>query len=123
MIAGLHHIAINVAERDRAVSFYRNALGFTLVSERARPEKGDILLFLEGNGVVVEMFVDQTRPPRPTYPEALGLRHLCFAVTDIVAERARIASLGYTPEPIRETGSGRMFFVLDPDGLPIELHE
>ncbi len=124
MIIEQGHIAINVSERERAVAFYRDVLGFEITYERPRPERNDILMFMKGNGITLEIFVDAGCPARPTYPEALGLRHLCFTVAEIENEWERITALGYEPEPIRVTGSGqKMFFVKDPDGLPIEFHE
>ncbi len=123
MILSQNHIAINVSNRDKAVAFYRDVLGFTIRTETPRPDRQDILLFLEAHGVVLELFVNPALPARLTYPEALGLRHLCFTVTDIEKERERIAGLGYAPEEIRVLPDKKMFFVLDPDGLPIEFNQ
>ncbi len=123
MIISQNHIAINVSNRDEAVRFYRDVLGFDIVSDKQRPEKHDILIFMEAHGVTIELFVDPTRPARLTYPEALGLRHLCFTVSEIELERDRIISLGYEPEEIRYINNKKMFFVKDPDGLPIEFNE
>ncbi len=123
MIVGQNHIAINVSDRDKSVSFYQNVLGCHVLSETVRPEKHDILIFMEAHGTVIELFVDATRPARLTYPEALGLRHLCFTVTEIEQEWERINALGYDPESIRGLPGSRMFFVKDPDALPIEFHE
>ncbi len=122
MIVGGHHIAICVSEREAALAFYRDALGFCVCTETVRPEKGDVLLFLEGYGMRLELFVDPRRPARPSYPEALGLRHLCFAVQDLEGVRNKLLSLGYSPEPIRPAMGGCAFFVKDPDGLPVEFH-
>ncbi len=123
MILCQNHIAINVSERDTAVAFYRDVLGFTIRRETSRPDRGDILLFMEAHGTVLELFVNPALPARLTYPEALGLRHLCFTVTEIEKERDRIAALGYAPEEIRVLPDKKMFFVLDPDGLPIEFNQ
>lgn len=76
----------------------------------------------------IELFSFPNPPPRPTHPEARGLRHLAFAVTDLTAELARLAALGVIAEPIRTdttpTGRGKRFtFIKDPDHLPIELYE
>ncbi len=123
MMIKQNHIAINVSDRDKAVAFYRDVLGFSILSEKARPHKHDILIFMESHGVVIELFVDATRPARLTEPEALGLRHLCFTVADARQTWERIKALGYDPEPIRQCPGYRMFFVKDPDGLPIEFQD
>jgi glyoxylase I family protein len=73
----------------------------------------------------VELFSFPGAPPRPSYPEAQGLRHLAFVVDDVPACKARLESLGVTVEPVRvDEYTGRRFtFFSDPDGLPLELYE
>lgn len=73
----------------------------------------------------IELFSFPNPPPRPTHPEARGLRHLAFAVTNLDAEVARLAALGIPAESIRtDEFTGRRFtFIKDPDDLPIELYE
>ena len=124
MVERMHHIALIVSEREQSLRFYE-ALGFSLTESVLRPERGDEILFMSGHGVVLEVFVDATRPPRPTYPEALGLRHIAFTVGDVSSACEALTALGYRPESIRvDTRTGAaMTFVKDPDGLPIELRE
>ncbi len=123
MIKGQHHVAINVSERDRSVAFYRDVLGFEIESEVVRPN--DRMIFMCAHGIMLEIFVDPSCPPRVTEPEAMGLRHLCFHATELEKEHARVKALGYEPEEIKpHPGTPyRLFFVKDPDGLPIEFHE
>ena len=68
---------------------------------------------------------DQHPPPRPSYPEACGLRHLALSVNGLDQEVARLGALGVAVEPIRiDEHTGKRFtFFPDPDGLPIELYE
>ena len=123
MIHGLHHIAILCADRG-STAFY-SALGFREVKAVTRPERQDEIIWMEGHGITLELFISRGNPPRPSYPEAYGLRHLALRVTEIEAIAAALAAAGYSPEPIRrDTVTGeKMTFVADPDGLPIELHE
>ena len=118
MIKRLHHIAIIVSSED-GVGFYK-ALGFT---EENRIDRGyDQLVWLNGYGEKLELFVDATHPARVTVPEALGLRHLAFEVDDVDAEWERLKQ--FSPEPIRIKYNGKkVFFVKDPDGLPIEIRD
>jgi len=52
----------------------------------------------------------------------LGLRHLAFEVDDVDAEWERLKR--FNPEPIRTKDDGKkVFFVKDPDGLPIEIRD
>ena len=116
MINQLHHIAIIVSS-EAGIDFYK-ALGFV---EKSRVDRGyDQIIWMTGYGVVLEIFVDGTHPKRVTNPEALGLRHLAFEVDDADTEWMRLRI--YNPEPIRITDDGKkVFFVKDPDGLPIEI--
>ena len=42
----IHHIAIIGRDRDAMLHFYVDQLGFAIVSEYDRPERGDILINL-----------------------------------------------------------------------------
>lgn len=125
MIGGVHHIAILCSDRQRALHFYVNALGFSVERAVARPERGDEILFLKGHGTTLELFIAPDHPPRVTQPEAYGLRHLAFRVASVENAVAHLQALGFEPEPIRQDSVDgmNMTFVKDPDGLPIELHE
>ena len=80
---------------------------------------------VDGPGIVLELFISEKHPQRVSNPEAYGLRHLALGVTDAEVASEKLITAGYAPEPIRiDTFNGRkLFFVKDPDGLPIELHE
>ena len=80
---------------------------------------------LDAGNARIELFSFPAPPPRPTRPEACGLRHLSFAVTDLDAEVARLGGHGVECEPIRidEYTGQRFTFFSDPDGLPLELYE
>ena len=116
MIQGLHHIAIIVSSEE-SLGFY-GKLGFK-ETERFVREK-DTIVFMTGYGVVLEIFIDPTRPVRVTDPEAMGLRHLALMVDNV---RGTLIELGMEAEPIRTIGGKSFTFMKDPDGLPIELHE
>lgn len=125
MILGLHHVAILASDREKALRFYTQGLGFELKQNHVRADRKDEILFLSGYGITLEIFVCDDHPARPSYPEAYGLRHLALHVCEIGAFRDRLLKLGYAPEEIRTDSldGAYMTFVKDPDGLPIELHE
>ena len=118
MIKRLHHVAIIVSS-EAGVDFYKT-LGFT---EENRIDRGyDQIVWMTGYGEKIEVFIDSTHPERVTNPEALGLRHLAFEVDDVDAEWERLKR--FNPEPIRTKDDGKkVFFVKDPDGLPIEIRD
>ena len=124
IITGLDHIAILCSEREASLRFYET-LGFAVYESHVRPERNDEVIFMNGPGIVLELFISEKHPQRVSNPEAYGLRHLALGVTDAQTAREKLIAAGYNPEPIRtDTFNGRrLFFVKDPDGLPIELHE
>ena len=121
---GLHHIAILCSDREASLRFYET-LGFCVTESHVRPERKDEVIFMEQQDVVLELFISAGNPQRVSGPEAYGLRHLALGVIDAQAAREKLIAVGYAPEPIRtDTFNDRkLFFVKDPDGLPIELHE
>ena len=121
----MHHVAIIVSDYRRAREFYVEKLGFPVLRENFRPDRGDWKLDLKFGDGELELFAIPGAPPRPSWPEARGLRHLAFRVEDVEAAVRALEQRGIPCEPIRTdpfTG-GRMTFFRDPDGLPLELHE
>ena len=121
----IHHIAIIVSNYEKSKDFYVNKLGFQILRENYREDRGDYKLDLKLGECELEIFSGKNNPKRPSYPEACGLRHLAFKVDDIEKEVEALKSLGVEVEPIRldEITNKRMTFFQDPDGLPLELHE
>jgi len=124
-LTGLHHVAIIASDYDRSKAFYVGALGFSILREVWRAERRSWKCDLTMPGAQIELFTFPGAPPRPSHPEAMGLRHLAFTVDDIVAEVARLAGHGIACEPVRvdEHTGQRFTFFADPDGLPLELYE
>jgi len=124
-LTAIHHVAIIASDYDRSKRFYVEALGFTILREVWRAERASWKCDLTLGGMQIELFTFPQAPPRPSRPEALGLRHLAFAVGDVEAEVARLAAHGVACEPVRvdEHTGQRFTFFTDPDGLPLELYE
>lgn len=125
MFERMHHLAIIASDYARAKAFYVDTLGFEVLRENFRAERGDWKLDLRFGESELELFVIPGAPARPSYPESLGLRHLAFFVEDVDAAVARLAEKGVACEPVRldPYTNRRMTFFHDPDGLPLELHE
>ncbi|MBQ4050381.1 MAG: VOC family protein [Oscillospiraceae bacterium] len=121
----IHHVAIIVSDYAVSRRFYVEKLGLPILRETYRPERDDWKLDLKAGDIELEIFSGKNNPPRPNYPEALGLRHLAFRVADVEAAAKELEAKGIEVEPIRSDpiGGGRMTFFKDPDGLPLELHE
>ncbi len=97
-----------------------------IVQESFREARQSYKLDLElGNHYQVELFSFIDPPPRPSYPEACGLRHLAFEVSDIAQAVAILNSNGVTTEPVRTDAltQKQFTFFADPDGLPLEIYQ
>lgn len=122
----VHHIAIICSDYQRSKHFYIHVLGLQVVREVYRAERDSWKLDLAVNGQYqIELFSFPTPPARLSRPEAAGLRHLAFEVTDIEEAIAEIKKHGIEAEPVRtdEYTGKRFTFFADPDGLPIEFYE
>jgi glyoxylase I family protein len=125
-IQGIHHIAIICSDYQKSKSFYTQILQFEVVAEIFRAERNSWKLDLAVNGMyAIELFSFPSPPPRVSRPEAAGLRHLAFAVTDISQSVAWLQRNGVTTEPVRtDEHTGKKFtFFSDPDNLPLEIYE
>lgn len=125
MLQSIHHIAIICSDYERSKRFYTETLGMRVLAENYRAERQSWKLDLAlGDQYVVELFSFPSPPPRPS-PEACGLRHLAFVVTDVAAATAQLEAAGVAVEPIRVDPftDKRFTFFKDPDGLPLELYE
>ena len=125
-ITKLHHVAIICSDYARSRRFYTEVLGLPVITETYRAARDSYKLDLAlPDGSQIELFSFPGAPPRPSYPEAQGLRHLAFGVADVQAAAARLQAQGIEVEPIRvdEITGQRFTFFADPDGLPLELYE
>ena len=111
----LDHIALIVSKEEN-LAFYKK-LGF---KEKNRIEcEYDTVVFMECDGLLLEVFIDPNHPARVSGPEAMGLRHIAFVVESLEEVMGVVQC-----EEIRTDWFGRRFtFTKDPDGQPIELKE
>ena len=126
MLKSIHHIAIICSDYEKSKAFYTESLGFGIMKETYRKERGSYKLDLALDGAyVIELFSFPDPPERPTRPEAAGLRHLAFTVNDLEAAVRELKEKGIETEPIRtDPLTGKRFtFFFDPDKLPLELYE
>ena len=121
----IHHIAIICSDKDLALDFYVNKLGFRIIRENYRPEREDWKIDLKLNEETeIELFIMKDHPQRLS-PESYGLRHIAFKVDDIELAVKELEAKGITCEPVRLDAftDKRATFFKDPDGLPLEIHE
>lgn len=122
----VHHVAIICSDYQRSKYFYTEILGLKIVREVYREARRSYKLDLEvGGQYQIELFSFPEPPPRPSRPEAAGLRHLAFEVDNVEEAIAELHKQDVACEPIRvdEFTGKRFTFLSDPDGLPVELYE
>lgn len=121
----IHHIAIIGSNYERTRHFYVDLLGFHVIRENYRVDRDDYKIDLKCGEQEIELFIIKNAPRRASYPEALGLRHLAFDVSDVEETAHQLEKKGIKVEPIRidEFTGKKMTFFKDPDGLPLEIHE
>ena len=132
------HLVVGVTDMDRALEFYRDALGMDVVFETlisgepfdaalhaTRQQEGRVVGGLLG-GLMVELLSLGDKPAidEPARRGITGIQNISLSVVDLDDTHRRIRAAGYPPDqdPF-EIGGVRMFFVKDPDGTPVEFIE
>lgn len=132
------HLVVGVTDMDRALEFYRDALGMDIVFESlisgepfdaalhaTRQQEGRVVGGLLG-GLMVELLSLGANPAtdKPVRRGITGIQNISLSVIDLDETHRRIRTAGYPPDqdPF-EIGGVRMFFVKDPDGTPVEFIE
>lgn len=124
-IKAIHHIAIICSNYERSKRFYIDILGADMICETWREQRGSYKLDLRLGNSQIELFSFPKPPPRPTRPEACGLRHLALTVDNLDYSIDYLNRHDISVEPVRldELTGKRFTFFQDPDGLPLELYE
>lgn len=125
MFEFIHHIAIIGSDYEKTYHFYVDILGFKVIRNNYRAQRDDYKIDLLCGEQEIELFIIKDAPPRQSYPEACGLRHLAFRVDSVEDMVTTLNAKGIETEPIRidEYTHKKMTFFNDPDGLPLEIHE
>ena len=122
----IHHVAIICSNYARSKRFYVDILKLPIIAETFRSDRNSYKLDLRvGDRDTIELISFPVPPPRPSKPEACGLRHLAFAVDLLEDNVSYLTAMGIEVEPIRiDPITGRKFtFFKDPDDLPLEIYE
>lgn len=142
MITGFNHTSFTVADLDRAVRFWTEALGFEAasVSERHGDWQGPVtgipgarlrVAHLYGYGHHMEFieYLEGAGPRVEWQPSMAGVAHVCLEVSDIHETARRLAEHGARPQgEITRVSEGQApgcwaGYIRDPNGIVIELLE
>ncbi len=115
------HVHLKVADLDRAVRFYRDALGFDLVMRF-----GEQAAFLSAGGYHHHIGLNtwESKGGSPPPPGTTGLYH--FAINyperrDLAAALKRLLDHGWGIDGASDHGTHEAVYLHDPDGNGIEL--
>lgn len=140
MINGIHHVALVTHDLDRLVGFYRDTLGFEVVSrtEWRDSEAMDRIVGLTGSAARVAMlrtgnayveifeYVITEGLESSRAANRVGFAHICLDVTDIEAEYARLLKAGMLfncPPYLAQEYGLQGTYGHDPDGNIIEIQQ
>jgi len=116
-VEGLDHVVLNVADTQRAVEWYRDRLGLTVLRYREW-ERGEV--FFPSVRVDAGTIIDILETDR----SGQNVDHICLVVSDDVDELAASGRFEVVDGPDMRWGArgdARAVYVRDPDGNVIEL--
>lgn len=127
----INHIAVVVADMDKALNFWQTALGLPLQhTERNEAEAVEIAFLPVGEGEIelIKPMTDDSGVAKYLAKTGGGMHHLCLEVENIEAAMAQLAANG--AELINETPrtrpDGRRYCFIHPrstGGVLLELYE
>ena len=98
MIGRLNHIAIAVADLERATATYRDTLGAEISAPQSLPEHGVTTVFVNLPNTKIELLAPLgVNSPIAKFLEKNpdgGMHHICYEVDDILAARDRLRAAG-----------------------------
>ena len=121
-LSRLGHVALRVADLDRARAFYADVLGFEIVEED--PEHGGIFMALPGLSHTIDLFPSR-EPVAPAVPGTAGVRHIAFLVESEGALAEAYHTLrrhGVSIARALDHVSQKSIYFHDPDGNLLEIY-
>lgn len=127
----LHHIAHAVFDIDAKIRFYQQLAGLTLSSREIVQEQAVEVAFLDSGSTKIELLSPTDKSSsvhRFLEKHSEGLHHICFEVSDIDQELARLAkeSIQLIDSIARQGAGGVKIAFLHPKscaGVLIELYQ
>lgn len=142
---GFFHAGVTVSDMDRALAFYRDALGLELVSDvlidqpyifEIAAVAGEairvVFLRVPGSDAHVELleYRGLERQPASSRPCDPGSGHFCLHTADVMAAQRRLRDAGFSTrsasavEVTQGPRTGALIvYATDPDGYHVELFQ
>lgn len=130
-IKSINHVAVVVDDMQKALSFWRDALGMELHGLRDVPAEKSQVAFLPLTGSEVELVTPTTEDSgiaKYLAKRGPGMHHICLEVDDIVGMLAQLQAKGIrliNEEP-RIAADGKKYAFIHPEstsGVLVELYE
>ena len=130
-IKKINHVAVVVDDMEKALSFWRDALGMELHELRDVPAEKSQIAFLPLEGSEVELVMptgDDSGIAKYLSKRGPGMHHICLEVDDIFGMLAQLQSKGIrliNDEP-RTAADGKKYAFIHPEstsGVLVELYE
>ena len=127
----VNHVAVVVDDMEKALSFWRDALGMDLHELRDVPAEKSQVAFLPLPGSEVELVMPTTGDSgiaKYISKRGPGMHHICLEVDDIVGmlEQLRSKNVRLINEEPRTTSDGKKYVFIHPEstaGVLVELYQ
>ena len=131
VIKAINHVAVVVDDMDKALSFWRDALGIHLHELRDVPAEKSQVAFLPLAGAEVELVMpttDDSGIAKYLAKRGPGMHHLCLEVDDIESMMAQLKakSIRLINEEPRLAADGKKYAFIHPEatgGVLVELYQ
>jgi methylmalonyl-CoA/ethylmalonyl-CoA epimerase len=130
-IKSVNHVAVVVDDMEKALSFWRDALGMNLHELRDVPAENSQVAFLPLEGSEVELVVPTSADSgiaKYLAKRGPGMHHICLEVDDITGMLAQLRAKGVRliNEQPRAGADGKKYAFIHPEsssGVLVELYE
>ncbi len=130
-VKSINHVAVVVDDMEKALSFWRDALGMEVQELRDVPVEKSQIAFLPLEGSEVELVMptsDDSGIAKYLAKRGPGMHHICLEVDDIAGMLSQLRSKGVrliNEEP-RTSVDGKKYAFIHPEstaGVLVELYE
>ena len=127
----INHVAVVVDDMEKALSFWRDALGMELHELRDVPAEKSQVAFLPLSGSEVELVMpatDDSGIAKYLAKRGAGMHHICLEVDDIegMIEQLKSKSVRLINEEPRTAADGKKYAFIHPEstsGVLVELYQ